>query len=78
MFTDSPKERMTTFRGIELPAWVNWLAQDADGTWWGFEIEPNESHQGWYENEWGRYLKLRGGDAPNPAWRSSLTPVARD
>lgn len=54
-----------------LPDWVNWLAQDADGTWWGFEIEPNQSHHGWYENELGRYLKIYC-DAPNPAWEKSL------
>ena len=57
-----------------LPDWVNWLAQDADGTWWGFEFEPNQSHQGWYENELGRYIRLYR-DAPNPAWASSLIPA---
>ena len=68
---------MTTFRDLPLPAWVHWLAQDADGTWWGFEVEPNQSHHGWYENELGRYRKLCQ-DAPNPDWAASLTPVARE
>lgn len=67
---------MPTFDGQTLPAWVNWLAQDADGTWWGFEVEPNQSHHGWYENELGRYLKLKQARA-NPEWASSLTPVSR-
>jgi hypothetical protein len=22
------------------PAWANWLAQDADGTWWWYENKP--------------------------------------
>jgi len=70
-------DRMTTFRGITLPTWIHWLAQDADGTWWGFEVEPNQSHQGWYENELGRYLKL-ATTAPNPHWQTSLTPVIDD
>jgi len=68
---------MTTFHNLNLPAWMHWLAQDADGTWWGFEIEPNQSHHGWYENELGRYQKLYR-DAPNPDWPDTLTPVHRD
>ena len=57
---------------IELPTWVSWLAQDADGTWWGFEVEPHQHHQGWYENELGRYVRLQQGPA-NPNWSLSLT-----
>lgn len=68
---------MTTVNEQNLPNWVNWLAQDADGTWWGFEVEPNQSHQGWYENELGRYLKLKA-DAPNSEWADSLMQVERD
>ena len=55
----------------DLPDWVQWLAQDADGTWWGFEAEPNEADHGWYENEVGRYLRLAAGE-PNALWRESL------
>ena len=55
----------------DLPHWVCWLAQDADGSWWAFEAEPNEYDQGWYENEVGRCLRLNDG-APNPHWRESL------
>jgi hypothetical protein len=53
------------------PSWVRWIAQDADGAWWGFEHEPNEGGYSWYENEVGRYLKLAMG-APNPGWRESI------
>lgn len=67
---------MTTFHNRILPAWVNWLAQDADGTWWAFEVEPNQSHQGWYENELGRYIKVVAAQ-PNLHWDTSLTPVGR-
>lgn len=54
-----------------IPAWVNWIAQDADGTGWGYEHEPNPADHGWYENEVGRRLRL-GADEPNAAWRESL------
>ena len=42
----------------QIPDWVCWLAQDADGSWWGYQVEPNMSHSGWYENEVGRSIKL--------------------
>lgn len=71
---DTRIDSMTTFRDTVLPNWVRWLAQDANGSWWGFEVEPNQSHQGWYENESGRYQKLCQ-DVPNPDWGNSLTPV---
>lgn len=54
-----------------VPAWVEWLAQDADGTWWGFECEPNQSHNGWYENEIGRFIRL-GAMQPPRDWRTTL------
>ncbi len=53
------------------PDWVEWLAQDLDGTWWGFEVEPNQHHQGGYENEVGRCIRLEVSP-PNPDWRRSL------
>lgn len=59
---------------FELPEWVAWLAQDADGTWWGYEATPNEQHNGWYENEIGRYLRLHQ-DQPNANWQASLCKV---
>ena len=57
--------------GIDVPEWVNWLAQDYSGVWWGFEAEPNQGHDFWYENEVGRYLRLSQTDK-NINWRDSL------
>lgn len=54
-----------------LPDWAHWLAQEADGSWWAYEAEPNEYDHGWYENEVGRRQRL-GSGAPNPRWRESL------
>ena len=53
------------------PAWVEWLAQDADGTWWGYSAMPNEADYGWYENEIGDRIRLHA-DTPNPDWRHTL------
>lgn len=61
----------TLLHAINLPVWVNWLAQDADGTWWGFEVQPLQSHNSWYENEVGRYIRVKKTGA-NPGWQTSL------
>ena len=57
-----------------LPEWVAWVAQDADGAWWGYEVEPLQYHHGWYENELGRRIRLLAG-APNGDWPDSLQKV---
>jgi poly(3-hydroxyalkanoate) synthetase len=41
-----------------LPGWAKWIAQDADGSWWAYEVEPLQHHKGWYENEIGRVSKI--------------------
>ena len=59
---------------LDLPEWVCWIAQDASGTWWGFEAEPNEGHNFWYENEVGRCIKLMQSGA-NSDWQNSLVKI---
>lgn len=54
------------------PDWARWMAQDADGTWWCYEAEPNQQDRGWYENEVGRILRL-GQAAPPADWTLTLT-----
>lgn len=58
----------------QLPAWVLWLAQDADGSWWGYQHEPNQGDTGWYENEVGQVIKLFD-DEPQPDWLASLKKI---
>ena len=58
----------------QLPVWVRWLAQDANGSWWGYEHEPNQGDSGWYENEVGASIKLID-ERPNPGWREALIRV---
>lgn len=55
----------------DIPQWVNWLAQDADGTWWGYEVEPLQHFSGWYENEVGQIIRLDKA-SENINWRESL------
>lgn len=43
---------------ISVPEWVRFIAQDADGSWWGYSVEPLQNHRGWYENEVGEHVKL--------------------
>jgi hypothetical protein len=59
-----------------MPEWVRWMAQDADGKWWGYEIEPQQHYSGWYENELGRSIQLKT-DHPNPEWKNTLTSVGQ-
>lgn len=61
----------------DAPAWVSWIAQDPDGSWWGFEAEPMAADYGWYENETGRYVRLAPGPC-NPDWRHTLRRVHGD
>jgi hypothetical protein len=56
-----------------IPAWVNWIAQDAGGTWWGYSVEPLRHETGWYENELGRYAALGRTDPLN--WQQSLRKI---
>lgn len=58
----------------ELPPWVKWLAQDEDGAWWAYSIEPLEYSRGWYENEVGLRQKIKQSSV-NPDWRNSLTKI---
>ena len=61
----------------QLPDWVRWIAQDADGSWWAYEHEPNMSDSGWYENEVGRVLYLQKKQ-PDPQWRQNIHTVTKN
>lgn len=62
------------FTRFNLPDWVNWIAQDASGAWWGYQAEPLQNHHGWYENEIGQIIEL-GREQPNTRWQSSLQKI---
>ncbi len=60
-----------------IPTWARWLAQDEDGTWWAYEAEPNQQHNGWYENEVGRIQRLGVMPAPDN-WQAMLIRLGID
>lgn len=60
----------------ELPDWARWIAQDADGSVWVFEAEPNEGDVAWYENEVGRLQRLGRFSLKGP-WQQSLRRLER-
>lgn len=61
---------------LTIPSWVRWIAQDGDGHWWGYEIQPQEFSRGWYENELGRRIRLKKCP-PNAAWHKTLTQLPK-
>lgn len=58
-----------------IPEWAEFLAQDADGTWWAYEAHPNEHDTGWYENEVGRIQRI-GQTNPPEDCHATLVKVA--
>ena len=58
----------------KLPGWARWIAQDADGAWWAFEVEPLQFHKGWYENEIGRSKRILT-DEPPQNWQQTLQKI---
>ena len=61
----------TYLNQFTIPSWVQWVAQDRDGHWWGYEVEPLRHEHGWYENEVGRCIKL-GQTRADGQWKDSL------
>ncbi|HED16528.1 MAG TPA: hypothetical protein ENI64_06945 [Gammaproteobacteria bacterium] len=49
----------TLFKGIQLPCWARWVAQDADGRWWVYEHEVGQ-------------ITLLKQDSPPDNWRACL------
>lgn len=63
-----------TGNNSNIPNWVTWLAQDSDGTWWGYSAEPHQHDTGWYENEVGDCVRLQQ-DSVQDDWRQSLRKI---
>lgn len=59
-----------------LPDWIRYIAQDADGQWWGYEVEPNLSDISWYENEVGKFIQLHK-EAPVKDWQNTIIRISR-
>ncbi len=61
-------------QSVTYPDWVHWIAQNKDGHWWGYSIEPLQHDHGWYENEVGNYILLAKKE-PNKQWKQSLQKI---
>ena len=58
---------------FNIPARIRWIAQDQDGTWWGYTDEPHRHTTGWYENETGEHIKLGYSKPTN--WENNLLKI---
>lgn len=56
----------------EAPEWAEWLAQDRDGQWGWYEVEPRQSPYAdtwfWEDGEW----EEAADHAMNENWTSTL------
>ena len=50
---------------------LNWIAQNQNGVWWGFEIEPIASSEGWENQQNGMKIMLKE-EGSNESWKETL------
>lgn len=81
--------KITTIDGksYELPNWVNWLAQDESGVWYGYKIKPEAHVTCWLQDMASVMItrvhpptpKDKEEQAPvpepNPNWKQTLQSV---
>jgi hypothetical protein len=63
-----------------VPAWVRWVAQDEDGSWWGHEFQPSAKPHDLFGGLWRQELGYEpiapmGRGQPNPEWQAALYPI---
>jgi len=51
---------------------LNWIAQDENGVWWGFENKPVPGIHGWIDGLDGTKILLKQENITNTAWRDTL------
>lgn len=51
---------------------LNWIAQDENGVWWGFENKPTLGIHGWIDGLDGTKILLKQDNNNNPHWRETL------
>lgn len=52
---------------------VNWICQDADGEWWGFQDKPVIVDYTWIPSNPGSYWEMIERKEPNSKWKETLT-----
>ena len=50
---------------------LNWIAQNENGVWWGFEIEPIVGTEGWENQQNGMKVMLKE-EGSNENWKETL------
>ena len=58
-----------------VPIEYEWEAQDEDGQWHVYTLEPKSHLDEWVTVGHGRFLSV-GNAAPNPNWKDTLRPLA--
>jgi len=51
---------------------LNWIAQDENGVWWGFENKPVPGIHGWIDAMDGTKILLKQEIEQNKSWRDTL------
>lgn len=55
---------------------LNWIAQDENGVWWGFENKPVPGIHGWIDGLDGTKILLKQENYINNAWRDTLQKLS--
>ncbi|MBI1422961.1 MAG: FHA domain-containing protein [Gammaproteobacteria bacterium] len=55
---------------------LNWIAQDENGVWWGFENKPVPGIHGWIDGLDGTKILLKQENCTNTAWRDTLQKLS--
>jgi pSer/pThr/pTyr-binding forkhead associated (FHA) protein len=55
---------------------LNWIAQDENGVWWGFENKPVPGIHGWIDGLDGTKILLKQENRTNSAWRDTLQKLS--
>lgn len=55
---------------------LNWIAQDENGVWWGFENKPVPGIHGWIDGLDGTKILLKQENRTNTEWRDTLQKLS--
>jgi len=55
---------------------LNWIAQDENGVWWGFENKPVPGIHGWIDGLDGTKILLKQENRTNESWRDTLQKLS--
>lgn len=59
---------------VDLPSWMNWIAQNLDGTWAGYAEEPKPNRREW-RCAGAQSETIAKGFIQSPAWKSTLQKI---